>query len=257
MLREMSLEDDQINAIIEAHTEVVNSLKDERDRLKDSVSELKEAAKESAATARSWNFLSAQEENSKIAGEKAKLTEENEKLHAENDALKAKAEKLAADVDTFKAQAEKLGAVEEEVKTLTQKLTDSEQKNGDLEKQIEDIKGEQEKAATLAAKESAYKEMLKEAGVSKKRIDSVIKVTDFDKIEIDEDGKLKDKDKIVDKVKADWADFIEVKRTDGADTKTPPDGSNSGKLTKEDILKIKDTTERQQKIAENHELFGF
>lgn len=40
-------------------------------------------------------------------------------------------------------------------------------------------------------------------------------------------------------------------------TMRPEGGSGNTKMTKEEIMKISDPTERQAKIAENHELFGF
>lgn len=188
MLKGMSLTEEQIDTIIEAHTDVVDALKEERDR--------------------------------------------------------------------YKADAEKLPAVEKELKELKASGGDFEAKYNDLKKQFDDYKSEQSAAAEKAAKEAAYKEMLKEAGVSEKRIASVMRVTNLTDIQLDKEGKLKDKEKLVENVKAEWADFIDTKSEKGADTPTPPE-NKGGKLTKEDILKIKDTAERQQKIAENHELFGF
>ena len=109
---------------------------------------------------------------------------------------------------------------------------------------------------TKANKERLYTELLKEAGVSEKRIAAVLKVSDLEGIEIDENGKLKDAKKLTDAIKEEWADFITKTETKGADVKTPP--SNSGKTTtREEIMKIKDAGERQKAIAENHELFGF
>lgn len=188
MLKGMSLTDEQIDTIIEAHTDVVDALKEERDR--------------------------------------------------------------------YKADAEKLPAVEKELNELKASGGDFETKYNDLKKQFDDYKSEQSAAAEKAAKETAYKGMLKEAGVSEKRIASIMRVTNLADIQLDKEGKLKDKEKLVENVKAEWADFIDTKSEKGADTPTPPE-NKGGKLTKEDILKIKDTTERQQKIAENHELFGF
>ena len=43
---------------------------------------------------------------------------------------------------------------------------------------------------TKANKTAAYRELLKKAGVSEKRIDTVLKVSDVDGIEIDKDGKV-------------------------------------------------------------------
>ena len=188
MLKGMSLTDEQIDTIIEAHSETVDALKDERDK--------------------------------------------------------------------FKADAERLADVQKELDKL--KGTDGgfEQKYNELKKEYDEYKSEQNAIAEKSAKETAYKEMLKEAGISEKRISSVMRVTNLTDIKIDKDGKLKDYDKLVDDVKKEWSDFIETKSAKGADTKTPPT-NNGGKMTKDEILKIKDTSERQAAIAENHELFGF
>ena len=110
--------------------------------------------------------------------------------------------------------------------------------------------------ATKASKENAYKALLKEAGVSEKRLDTILKVSDVANIEIDEDGKVKDSAKLLENIKNEWADFITTTETHGANTATPPTNNGGGKMTKADIMKIKDTGERQKAIAENHELFG-
>lgn len=188
MLKGMSLTDEQIETIIEAHTETVDALKDERDQ--------------------------------------------------------------------YKADAEKLPRVEKELAEFKANGGDYEEKYNALKKEFESYKSEQSAIAEKAAKESAYKEMLKNAGISEKRIASIMRVTNLSDIKLDKDGKLKDYDKLVDSVKSEWSDFIETKTEKGADTKNPPDGSRA-KMTKDEILKIKDTSERQQAIAENHELFGF
>lgn len=107
-----------------------------------------------------------------------------------------------------------------------------------------------------AARSNAYKELLKQAGVSEKRLDAVLKVSDIDSLEMGEDGKFKDSDKILENIKNEWADFITTTETKGAETSTPPSNNGGGKMTKADIMKIKDTSERQKAIADNHELFG-
>lgn len=216
MLKGMSLTDEQIDTVIEAHTDVVNTLKDERDKFVD---------------------------------EREKLKADIEKLKAENSELKKANESVSATT-------EKLAEVQKELETAKEAATQSEQKYEELQKEFDGYKSEQSAIAEKSAKETAYKEMLKEAGVSEKRIASVMRVTNLDDIKLDKDGKLKNHDELVETAKSEWADFIDRKHVEGADVKNPP--ANSGtKMTKDEILKIKDTTERQQKIAENHELFGF
>ena len=46
LLRSMGIEDEKIDQIIDAHTETVNALKDERDGLKDAADRLKKAEAE-------------------------------------------------------------------------------------------------------------------------------------------------------------------------------------------------------------------
>ena len=123
--------------------------------------------------------------------------------------------------------------------------------------EFEQYKAEQTAKATKATKEEAFKALLKECGVAEKRIAAVTKVSDIDSIEIDKDGNIKDVDSLKESIKKEWSDFIQKEETKGANTSTPPAG-NGGKVTKtkEEILAIKDTAERQQAIAENHELFG-
>ena len=78
----------------------------------------------------------------------------------------------------------------------------------DLQKSFDDYKAEQANKEARAAKETAFRDLLKSAGVSEKRIDSVVKVSDIDGLEID-DGKIKGADALMESVKTEWADFID------------------------------------------------
>ena len=122
----------------------------------------------------------------------------------------------------------------------------------DFEAYKKDVSAKESKAT----KENAYKKLLKEAGVSEKRIDAVLRVSDVDSLEMEDDGSFKDSDKILESIKEEWSDFITTTETRGAKTATPPKSTNV-KMTKEEIMKIEDDGERQKAIAENHELFGF
>lgn len=158
-----------------------------------------------------------------------------DKITKERDKLKAELAELKDTVDKDEAYKVKYEAIKEEY--------------ADYKKGIQDKE-------TKTSKEKAYKALLNEVGISSKRIDAVMRVSDLNKIELDKDGAIKDADSIKEQVKSEWEDFIETKRTEGADTKKPPKNDGKGAMTKDDILAIKDTAERQQAIAENHELFG-
>ena len=81
-----------------------------------------------------------------------------------------------------------------------------------------------------AAKNNAYKALLKEAGVSEKRLETVLKAEkpNISGFEMGDDGKFKDSDKILENIKSEWADFIVNTQQKGADTPTPPSGNDSG-----------------------------
>lgn len=158
--------------------------------------------------------------------------------------------------DGYKADAEKLPEVQKELDTLKEQSGDKIKAQYDkLKKDFDNYKEEQHQKEVTANKKSAYKGLLKEAGISASRIDAVLKVSDVDGLEFSEDGEIKDKDKMIENIKKEWADFIVKSTEKGAQVGNPP--ANGGKaLSREEILKIKDTSERQKAIAENLSAFG-
>lgn len=187
MLKGMNLTEEQVSAIIDAHTESVDALKKQRDEYKESVDKLKGVQKEL-------------------------------------DDLK--------NGKDWKSEFDK------------------------LKKQFDDYKSSAEAKETENAKREAVREAAKKAGLSEAGIAKAVKYADLSKVELGEDGKAKDADKLAADIKGEWGDYTATTTTKGAKVETPP---ATGKATrsKEEILAIKDTAERQQAIAENHELFGF
>jgi len=125
------------------------------------------------------------------------------------------------------------------------------------EQALTDYKAQQTKKDTHAAKEAKFRELLKTAGVLDKYADRVVRLSgeDIDKLELDEKGEVKDAKKHADSLKADWSDFVGTTTTTGAKVDTPPTNTGS-KMTKEQIINIKDASERQAAIAANPEAFG-
>lgn len=192
MLKAMSIEDDKIEQIIEAHTETVSALKAERDDFKVKAEKFDDVQKEL----------------------------DNIKKQGENDPFKVKYEALKEEFDNYK-------------KEVTAK-------------------------ETAATKTAAYKALLKEAGISDKRIDAVIKVSGetIEKIVI-KDGEIENKTDLIKSVQADWSEFIVTTETRGASTATPPKGmTGTSAKTKEEILAIKDGYARRKEMAAHPELFG-
>lgn len=132
--------------------------------------------------------------------------------------------------DGFKEAAGKLPGVEKALEKVNAELEAL--KAGDWEKKYTDIKAEYdsfktdtETKAIKAAKEAAYKKLLLDAGVSDKRIASIMRVSDVDGITLDKDGNLEGADKLAETVKTEWADFIVTEGKKGADVVDPPENT--------------------------------
>ena len=161
----------------------------------------------------------------------------------------ASIEALREDVEKYKAEAEKLPDTQKELADLQKKIEDGEKdpykvKYEAQKEEFEAYKAKIEKEKTTANKRDAYRDLLKAAGVADKRIDAVIRVSDIDGLELDEEGKIKDSDKLTETIKTDWADFIETTGEQGASTATPPatpkkPEQDLGKLSMADYIKAR------------------
>ena len=191
LLKGMGLTEEQVDTIIEAHTETVDGLK----------TDLK-AAQESAK---------------------------------QSDAFKKRAETAEKEPEDAKKDGWK-------------------DKHDQVKKEFDDYKAEQANKETRAAKEKAYRELLKAAGISEKRMDSVMKVTNLDSVEL-EDGKVKDSASVTENIKKEWADFIVQTNSSGANTPNPPGNNGGNSKTKAEIMAIQDRSERRAAIAANMNLF--
>lgn len=166
---------------------------------------------------------------------------------------------LREERDKFKEDADKLHAVQKELDDLKEKGNDSYKEKYEKEhKDFEDYKAEQTAKETKANKTAAFRKLLKEAGVSEKRLDTVIRASapDIDGIQLDKDGNIKNAESLTKTIKEDWADFITTKAAKGANSANPP-ANSGGKKSHEEIYKkdekgryIMDATERQKALAE-------
>lgn len=144
------------------------------------------------------------------------------------DGLKKQRDQYKADADKYKADAEKLPIVTKERDELKAVQTNPDEWKEKYEKEHSDFeafKAAQTEKETAGKKETAYRELLKTAGVAEKRIDTIIKVTDIKGLELTEDDKLKDSDALTKTIKETWSDFITTTEETGAETHTPPETS--------------------------------
>lgn len=164
-------------------------------------------------------------------------------------------------VDALKTQ---IKALETDANTLkdVQKELDG-YKNGKdwkgeydkLDKSFKDYKAEIAGKEALQAKQAAFRKLLTAENIPGKFHDRIIKMTDFDGMEMDGDA-LKDEAGQCASIKKEWGEYVATTDSKGDRPETPP-GTGKTTRTKDEILAIKDTSERQRAIAENHELFGF
>ena len=126
-----------------------------------------------------------------------------------------------------------------------------------LKADFDKYKAEVAEKETKAAKEAAYRAILKDANLSEKGIEKAIKYAEWDKIELGEDGKLKGANDHIKAAREEWAEYVTTTTTTGAKTSNPPanNGGKTGK-TKEEIMAIRDPAVRQAEIAKNPEAFG-
>lgn len=159
-LKDLGIEAEAIDKIIDEHRGTVDGLKDEVDSLKTEIDSKKEAEKE--------------------------LSKLKEEIQA-SDAYKDKYDKLKKDFENYKSE----------------------------------IAGER----TAAKKTDLFRAELKKAGVSEKRIESVLRLAKadglIDKIEFDDSG-IKDADLVSKSITEAYSDYIEVQQKSGADVPQPP-----------------------------------
>ena len=187
-LKAMGLTDEQVDSIVELHSESVNALKAEIEKFKD---------------------------------EADKLTEVQEKLD------KAQKELDAAKKDDYKTKYETEKAAHDKLKS---EIASNE---------------------TKAKKATALKALLSEKEYSESGIAKILKYGGYaDGIELDENGTIKDSDKVMSSIEAEWSEYKPTKGTTRHTPVTPPVG---GKIQKsiDDIMKIEDTAARQKALAEH------
>ena len=168
---------------------------------------------------------------------------------------------LREEIDALKADAGKLAEVQKELDAAKTELSKSqndkwEVKYKAMKEDFETYKAEQSKKESRTAKETAYRALLKQAGVSEKRIEAVLKVSDVDSVELNDKGEIADARDRLKSIKGEWADFIETTEVKGAVTPNPPANTGGHTMTVEEIDKIKDVGERQKAMLEHADLFG-
>ena len=189
---------------------------------------------------------------------------EEEKIDQIIEAHSETVDSMKADRDSYKEDAEKLKDVQKELDDLKAKGDDGwKEKHDRLKDEFDKYKTDVQAKETKAAKEAAYRAILKDANLSEKGIEKAVKYAEWDKIELGEDGKLKGANDHIKAVREEWAEYVTTTTTTGAKTSTPPANNGGAKLTKAEIYARDEhgryklsTAERQKALAENPELLN-
>lgn len=171
---------------------------------------------------------------------------------------------LREDIAKYKTDAEKLPTVQKELDDMKANTNDSwKEKHDALKGEFEQYKSDVQAKETQSAKEKAYRSILEDANLSEKGIEKAIKYAEWDKIELEADGKLKGANDHIKAVKEEWAEYVTTTTTTGAKTSNPPANNGGTKLTKAEIYARDEhgryklsTAERQKALAENPELLN-
>lgn len=180
---------------------------------------------------------------------------------------------LQSEIDKYKDNSDELAKVQaelDEVKknlvSTNEKLTSAEKDRDSYKKKSEDSSTELDKLKNdYAAKELTAKRdsVIKKAAKERKFSDEAISIlldskADYSgRVEFDKDGNASNLEDIFKAIAADKPMLIPKTETGTTTIATPPANTGGKKtITKDDIMGIKNTADRQAAIAANPELFG-
>ena len=161
---------------------------------------------------------------------------------------------LKKDRDGYKEQAEQLPQLQKQLEEI-KGGEDYKKKYEDEHKAFEDFKNKAAMDAEAAKVKAAYRSLLIREGIGEKWLDRIMKATNFEGMKLDKDGNLAGVDQLKETIEKEWGDVKTTVTTQGAKVDNPPQ-TGKATMTKEQILAINDTSERQKAIAENLNLFG-
>ena len=163
---------------------------------------------------------------------------------------------LREDIAKYKADAEKLPTVQKELDDMKANSNDDwKAKHDKLKGEFDTYKKDVEAKEPHSKKVEAYKAILRDANLSEKGIEKAIKYAEWDKIELETDGKLKGASDHIKAAKEEWAEYVTTTTTTGAKTSTPPANNGNSGVTKEDFQKMS-YKDRLQIYNENPDLYN-
>lgn len=135
------------------------------------------------------------------------------------------------DKSRYKAKLEEIDELNGKLQTAEDSVTTAEKwkdKHDKIKKEFDDYKSSVTAKETLSTKEKAYREVLNEIGIPEKHHKLIVRATDFDGMELDEKGSIKDLAKFKKELSAEYADYVVKTEVKGADTINPPTNVTNG-----------------------------
>lgn len=167
------------------------------------------------------------------------------------DNLKAQISKLSDEKDKY----DKIIAENDDLKAKIKSLDDYKAKYEDVNSKFETFKKDIANKETFAKLKESYKQLLLDNHVNEKQINSILEVTKFENLKLNEEGKFENAEELTKEIQDKYSGFIvETKTSSSTNVPTPP--TNVADISKEKILEIKDTAKRQRLIAEHIDLFS-
>jgi chromosome segregation ATPase len=174
------------------------------------------------------------------------------------EAHKIDIESIKEERDTLKEKADKAEKLETELAEAKNSLAELEKAKGEYETTVAEYNKLKESITakeTRSQKETAVEGVLKTLGIGDKWYDRIKKTVDFDGIELNKDGTIKNGDKFTETIKSEWGDTIPTVTETGVKTANPPANGGKTTMTIEEIDKITDTAARQKAMLENISLY--
>ena len=200
LLKSMGIEGDQRDQIMAEHQATLQSIKDERDELRDKAAKVAD--------------LEGQIEELKASDKGAEWKAKYEQAKSEADEAKDDAEKLQGEIDKLKDEKDKL--------------------KGEFDAYKGDVAAEKANAEKL----ELYKGLLRDIGLDEKRVEKAARLKSLDELTVKE-GALDGYEELKKAEAEEWAEFIpQSQGTHGQNVPNPPKGGGAPEGADPEITKM-------------------
>lgn len=135
--------------------------------------------------------------------------------------------RIKGELDALKEQADSFEAVKKELDELKAAPEDDyKQRFEDERAAFEQFKANAEAEAAEREKRGLFRALLEDVGIDRKRIDSVLKVSDLSSVSV-KDGRIEGAEELSNSIRDEWADFVVKTETEGARVDTPPEADRA------------------------------